>query len=61
LVMFMKNLLRKRLLPVQEMAFDLEEICVRFIWIVEVRDFRKFLEGEEYNGDGNFGAQGVSG
>jgi hypothetical protein len=45
LTMFMKNLLRKGLLPVQELAFDLEEICIRYIWIAGVREFRKFLEG----------------
>jgi hypothetical protein len=45
LIMFMKNLLRKDMLPIQELAFDLEEIFVRYIWIAEVREFRKFLEG----------------
>ena len=45
LVLFMKNLFMKGLLPVQELLFEIEEVCVRFIWIPEVRDFRRFLEG----------------
>jgi hypothetical protein len=45
LIMFMKNLLKKGLLPVQELQFDLDEICIRYIWVADVREFRKFLEG----------------
>jgi hypothetical protein len=45
LVMFMRNLLRKGKLPVQELSFDIEEICVRYLFIGEVKEFRKMLEG----------------
>merc|ERR1711881_659610 len=47
LVMFMKNLLRKGKLPLGECAMDIEEVCVRYLWIAEVREFKRFLEGSE--------------
>jgi hypothetical protein len=46
LVMFMKNLLGKDKLPVPELRFDIEEICVRYLWISEVREFRKVIGGD---------------
>ncbi|KIW00192.1 uncharacterized protein PV09_08232 [Verruconis gallopava] len=56
LVLFMKNLLRKGLLPVQELLFDLREISTRYIWIPEVREFTNFLEG----GDGVVASGGTT-
>jgi hypothetical protein len=47
LVLFLKNLLKRGIVQHQELYFDVEEICVRYIWIPEVREFRKFLEGTD--------------
>ena len=52
LVMFMKNLLRKGKLPLGECAMDIEEVCVRYLWIAEVREFKRFLEGSELDDGG---------
>jgi hypothetical protein len=47
LVLFLRNLLRRGTIAYQDLYFDIEEICVRYIWIREVREFRTFLEGLE--------------
>lgn len=44
LVLFVRNLVRKALVPPEELYFEIQEICVRFVWIREVREFRAFLE-----------------
>lgn len=44
LLLFMRNLIRKDLLPLESMYFEIQEICVRYVWIREVRDFREFVE-----------------
>ncbi|KAF2759143.1 hypothetical protein EJ05DRAFT_334334 [Pseudovirgaria hyperparasitica] len=45
LVLFMRNLVRKALIPPEELYYEIQEICVRYMWIREVRDFRAFMEG----------------
>ena len=45
LIMYMKNYLRKGLLLVQELLFDIEGLCVQYIWIAEVWESRRSLEG----------------
>lgn len=45
LVLFMRNLVRKSIVPAEELYFEIQEICVRYIWIREVRDFKAFVEG----------------
>jgi len=45
MVLFLRNLLRRSVVQYQDLYFDIEEICVRYIWIKEVREFRKFLDG----------------
>ncbi|KAF9739190.1 hypothetical protein PMIN06_009228 [Paraphaeosphaeria minitans] len=44
LLLFMRNLIRKALLPLESMYFEIQEICVRYVWIKEVREFRAFVE-----------------
>jgi hypothetical protein len=45
LVIFLRSLLRRGTMAYQDLYFDIEEICVRYIWIKEVREFREFLNG----------------
>jgi hypothetical protein len=45
LVIFLRSLLRRGTVAYQDLYFDIEEICVRYIWIKEVREFREFLNG----------------
>jgi hypothetical protein len=47
LVMFMKSLIEKGLVPPQELHYEIQEVCVRYIFVKDVREFRAFLEGEE--------------
>ena len=44
LLLFIRNLIRKALLPPESIYFEIQEICVRYVWIKEVRDFRIFIE-----------------
>ncbi|KAF2798219.1 hypothetical protein K505DRAFT_233885 [Melanomma pulvis-pyrius CBS 109.77] len=44
LLLFIRNLIRKALLPPEAIYFEIQEICVRYVWIKEVRDFRAFIE-----------------
>lgn len=45
LVLFMKNLIKEELVPVNDMFFEIQEICVRYIFMKDVRDFKNFVEG----------------
>ncbi|KAH7132665.1 hypothetical protein B0J11DRAFT_428251 [Dendryphion nanum] len=44
LLLFIRNLVRKALVPLDAIYFEIQEICVRYVWIKEVRQFRAFLE-----------------
>ncbi|KAI9693609.1 MAG: hypothetical protein M1822_002880 [Bathelium mastoideum] len=44
LILFVRNLLARGVINPQSSYFEIQEICVRFIWIKEVRDFRNDLE-----------------
>jgi len=44
LVLFIKNLIRKGLVGPEELYYEIQEICVRYIWVREVREFRAFIE-----------------
>lgn len=44
LLLFMRNLIRKALLPLESIYFEIQEICVRYVWVREVREFRAFVE-----------------
>ncbi|PSN65865.1 hypothetical protein BS50DRAFT_588667 [Corynespora cassiicola Philippines] len=44
LLLFIRNLIRKALLPPEAIYFEIQEICVRYVWIREVREFRAFVE-----------------
>ncbi|KAI2480890.1 hypothetical protein Ptr902_07916 [Pyrenophora tritici-repentis] len=43
LLLFMKNSITKGLLEPTPLIFELQEICVRYVWIREVRDFRTWV------------------
>ncbi|KAF2122826.1 hypothetical protein BDV96DRAFT_481046 [Lophiotrema nucula] len=45
LLLFIRNLIRKALLPPDALYFEIQEICVRYVWIKEVREFKAFVEG----------------
>ncbi|TKA71593.1 hypothetical protein B0A49_04726 [Cryomyces minteri] len=44
LVLFIKNLIRKSIVAPEQIYYEIQEICVRYIWVKEVRDFRNFME-----------------
>jgi hypothetical protein len=44
MLLFIKNLICKDLMGIQSIYFEIEEICVRYVWIKEVRDFRSWVE-----------------
>jgi hypothetical protein len=44
LLLFIKNLIRKGLLAPEVLYFEIQEVCVRYVWIKEVRDFRTWVE-----------------
>lgn len=46
LLLFIKSLLRKSLLGAEGLYFEIQEICVRYVWMKEVRDFRAWVQGE---------------
>ncbi|KAI9701334.1 MAG: hypothetical protein M1820_006556 [Bogoriella megaspora] len=43
-VLFMRNLIGRGVITAQAIYYEMQEICVRFIWVKEVRDFRNDLE-----------------
>ncbi|KAJ4366756.1 hypothetical protein N0V95_000085 [Ascochyta clinopodiicola] len=47
LLLFIRNLIRKGLMGVDVLYFEIQEICVRYMWIKEVRDFRLWVEEGE--------------
>ncbi|OCK82575.1 hypothetical protein K432DRAFT_218318 [Lepidopterella palustris CBS 459.81] len=52
LLLFIRNLVRKALLPPEDIYFEIQEICVRYVWIKEVREFRAFIEEGADAGEG---------
>lgn len=44
LLLFIKSLMRKNLLGAEVLYFEIQEICVRYVWLKEVRDFRAWVE-----------------
>ncbi|KAF1951227.1 hypothetical protein CC80DRAFT_425074 [Byssothecium circinans] len=55
LLLFIRNLIRKALVGMEAIYFEIQEICVRYVWIREVREFRTFIEGEGAGGGPAFG------
>ncbi|KAI8943220.1 hypothetical protein NX059_001244 [Plenodomus lindquistii] len=47
LLLFVKSLIRKGLVGVDVLYFEIQEICYRYVWIGEVRGFRKWVEEGE--------------
>lgn len=53
LLLFIKSLIRKRLVELDVLFYEIAEITVRYVWIKEVREFRTWAEeGVEAEGDG---------
>jgi hypothetical protein len=46
LLLFLRNLVRKDLVKPDEIYFEIQEICIRYVWIKEVREFRAFVHGD---------------
>ncbi|KAF2000948.1 hypothetical protein P154DRAFT_554000 [Amniculicola lignicola CBS 123094] len=44
LLLFIRNLVRRALVDPGDLYFEIQEICVRYVWIKEVREFRAFIE-----------------
>jgi len=44
LVLFVRNLIRKGMVGPEQMFYEIQEICVRYVWVREVREFRAFIE-----------------
>jgi len=51
LLLFIKSLIRKGLVEMDTLYYEIAEISVRYVWIKEVRDFRSWAE-EGIEGDG---------
>lgn len=52
LVLFIRNLIRKGVVGPAEIFFEIREICVRYIWIREAREFRAWVEeGRDAGGE----------
>ncbi|KAF2431315.1 hypothetical protein EJ08DRAFT_660186 [Tothia fuscella] len=51
LLLFLKNLLRRGIVEHQDVYFDVEGMCIQYMWIPEVREFRKFLDGTSLLGE----------
>jgi hypothetical protein len=53
LLLFIKSLIRKGLVELDVLFYEIAEITVRYVWIKEVREFRTWAEeGVEAEGDG---------
>jgi hypothetical protein len=46
LVLFIKSSISKGFVEATSLFFELQEICVRYVWIKEVRDFRAWAQGK---------------
>jgi hypothetical protein len=46
LVLFIRNLINKGLVPLQDICYEIQEICIRYIFIKEAREFRAFVWGD---------------
>ncbi|CAG5161768.1 uncharacterized protein ALTATR162_LOCUS6091 [Alternaria atra] len=46
LLLFIKSSISKGFLEATSLFFELQEICVRYVWIKEVRDFRAWAQGQ---------------
>jgi hypothetical protein len=51
LLLFIRNLIRKALIQPEDFYYEIQEICVRYVWIKEVREFRAFIEGKDGDGE----------
>ena len=53
LIVFLRNVISRAVLNLDEAFLDVNEICVRYIWLPQVRDFRAWLD--EVVGESAFG------
>jgi len=45
LLLFIKSLVRKGLVELEVLFYEIQEITVRYVWIQEVREFKRWTEG----------------
>jgi hypothetical protein len=45
LVVYLRNLIGRGILPLDIVYLDVQEVCVRYIFLAEVREFRTWLQG----------------
>jgi CCR4-NOT transcription complex subunit 11 len=43
-VMYVRNLLARQIVDFETISLDIQEICIRYIWLPQVRDFRSWIE-----------------
>jgi hypothetical protein len=55
LVVYLRNLIASGVLPLDRVWLDVQEVCVRYIWLPQVREFRAWLEGSVVGGGGGGG------
>lgn len=58
LVVYLRNLIAKGFLPLDTVYLDVQEICIRYIFLAEVREFRTWLENAIGSGPVPGGAGG---
>ena len=61
LLLFMRSLYRKGIVARASLDWELQELCVRYIWVEEVREFRKGFRPDLGVGGGAFGDEGEEG
>jgi CCR4-NOT transcription complex subunit 11 len=44
LIVFLRNIIARGVLDLSEAFLDVQEICIRYIWVPQVREFRAWLE-----------------
>ncbi|KAF1815111.1 hypothetical protein P152DRAFT_499052 [Eremomyces bilateralis CBS 781.70] len=54
LVLFVRSLIRKGIVEVQDLYWEIQELCVRFLWVKDVRRLKAWVEtGEDEEEDTN--------
>jgi hypothetical protein len=61
LLLFMRSLYRKGIVARASLDWELQELCVRYIWVEEVREFRKGFRPDLRVGGGAFGDEAEEG
>jgi hypothetical protein len=59
LVVYLRNLIGRGILPLDIVYLDIREVCVRYIFLPEVREFRTWLQGAVDGGASAIMSSGV--